>query len=107
MNDRPVDHNMTEMMNDSQVHVIVEGRVHGVGFRYFVLDKANQLHLTGWVRNCFSGEVEVTAEGRRQDLDQLLSHLRTGPRSAFVSNLIVNWREPTGSFSHFTVKSSA
>ena len=107
MNDRPVDSSMTEMMDNALVHVIVEGRVHGVGFRYFVLDKANQLHLTGWVRNRFNGEVEVTAEGRRQDLDQLLNHLRTGPRSAFVSNLIVNWREPTDAFSHFTVRSSA
>ena len=107
MIDRPADDMMTEMMNNAQVHVIVEGRVQGVGFRYFVLDKANQLHLTGWVRNRFNGEVEVTAEGRRQDLDQLLNHLRTGPRSAFVSNLIVNWREPTNEYSHFTVRSSA
>ena len=99
------------MMSDSgsmkQVHVIVEGRVQGVGFRYYVLDKANLLHLTGWVRNRYSGEVEVTAEGRQEDLDQLLNYLRTGPRSSFVTNLIVNLREATDEFTRFSVKSSA
>jgi acylphosphatase len=87
-----------------RLHAIVEGRVQGVGFRNFVLDKATRLELTGWVRNRWNGDVECLAEGDRQALDKLLAALQRGPRSGFVANVRVNWQEASGEYTHFRVK---
>ncbi len=92
-----------DRVQGQRLHAIVEGRVQGVGFRYFVLDKANALGLTGWVRNHYSGEVEVCAEGSPHELGQLLSALRQGPRSAFVSDVKVRWSDASGEFERFIV----
>lgn len=92
--------------NPARLHALVEGHVQGVGFRYFVLNRANQLKLTGWVRNTANGDVEVMAEGDRADLDDLLDALRKGPRSSFVTNVRENWEPPLGEFRLFDVRSS-
>jgi len=90
----------------ARLHAIVVGSVQGVGFRYFVQDTAVALRLSGWVRNLWSGEVEVMAEGQRQALEQLLVALRRGPRSAQVTNVNPEWEEYTGKFQSFHVKST-
>lgn len=90
----------------ARLHAIVEGRVQGVGFRAFVFEKAEMLGLTGWVRNRWDESVEVMAEGNRQDLENLLTSLRRGPRSAFVNNVEVQWLPAVGEFSSFRVKST-
>jgi acylphosphatase len=86
-----------------RLHAIVEGRVQGVGFRAFVLDRAGALGLTGWVRNTGSGQVEVTAEGPRPELQMLLEYLRQGPRSAFISSVQQEWQPATREFLDFNV----
>lgn len=83
---------------------LIEGRVQGVGFRYFVLEQAKALGLTGWVRNKWDGTVEVLAEGDKLRLEKLLSLLHRGPRSASVYNINTNWQEGTGEFSDFIVR---
>jgi acylphosphatase len=88
---------------NSRLHATVSGRVQGVSFRYFVMDEASQLDLSGWVRNRWDGSVEVTAEGKRQDLEALLSALRHGPPMASVSNVDFEWLPYTGEFSSFDV----
>ena len=95
-------------MDDDQItterlYALVEGRVQGVGFRYFVLTAAQELHLTGWVRNRFDGSVEVTAEGLRKDLETLVFFLRKGPRSSFVSGVSTKWQQATNEFTRFDV----
>ena len=89
-----------------RLSVVVEGRVQGVGFRYFVMEQAVALNLTGWVRNKWDGAVEVTAEGNRDALENLLAKLRRGPRSAFVSRIVEDWQPATGEFSDFQMRSS-
>jgi acylphosphatase len=96
---------MTEGL-EARLHAIVEGRVQGVGFRYFVLDQAVSLGITGWVRNRYDESVEVLAEGTREKLDSLLGLLGKGPRSAFVTRVKSEWEEPTGEFSRFSVRST-
>ena len=66
---------------------VVSGRVQGVGFRYFVLRRAQALGLTGWTRNLEDGAVEVRAWGGEGDLAKLGELLATGPRSAKVTNV--------------------
>ena len=48
------------------LHFLIQGRVQGVGFRWFVQREARMLDLRGWVRNTEEGEVEVVASGRRR-----------------------------------------
>ena len=67
----------------ARLHAVVEGRVQGVGFRAFVIDHAYTYNLTGWVRNTASGQVEVTAEGPRAQLEQLLLALPSGSAQCF------------------------
>ena len=88
----------------TRLHAVVEGHVQGVGFRYFVLNRANELDVKGWVRNTFSGDVEVVAEGERPVLDDLLESLQKGPRSSFVSRVRENWEPATDEFTRFDVK---
>jgi acylphosphatase len=82
----------------------VEGRVQGVGFRYFVQENAVALGLTGWVRNRWNSAVEVTAEGERSRLEKLLAALRRGPRASFVSDVNFEWEIATGEFKDFRVR---
>ena len=91
----------------SRLHAFVEGRVQGVGFRYFVQERASVLDLTGWVRNRWDETVEVLAEGERNKLEKLLAALHRGPPSAYVSNVKTDWQTPTGEFSSFSVRSTA
>lgn len=89
------------------LHAIVEGRVQGVGFRYFVADYALALGVTGWVRNRFSGDVEVLAEGNKEQLDKLLAILRKGPPASWVSQVNFEWNETGGEFHTFQVLRTA
>ena len=88
----------------SRLEAVIDGRVQGVSFRMFVLDKALGLGLTGWVRNLYTGEVEMCAEGKRQDLDTLLSYLRRGPRSAYVTGVKFTWGVAVNEFTRFEIR---
>jgi len=68
----------------TRLHVVVRGRVQGVGFRYFVQEAARTLDVAGWVRNAADGSVEVEAEGSEDDLARLRTALGEGPRGARV-----------------------
>jgi acylphosphatase len=66
---------------------LVSGRVQGVGFRYFVQGKANELGLSGWVRNLDDGRVEVYAVGQAERLSDLAAALYLGPGMADVRSV--------------------
>ncbi len=95
---------MPENAERARLHAVVDGSVQGVGFRMFVLDHANALGVTGWVRNTYDGCVEVTAEGTYSVLELLLEKLRLGPRSAFVTEVVKEWQPATGEFTTFEVR---
>ena len=57
-------------------HILFYGRVQGVGFRYYAVNKANQLGLTGWVRNLYDGSVEMEVQGEEALIDQLVIFLQ-------------------------------
>lgn len=90
----------------ARLHATIEGHVQGVGFRYFVMEKAQNLGLTGFVRNTWQGEVEVSAEGVREDLELLLEALRRGPGGAYVSRVDFKWSEATGEYQRFGIIST-
>ncbi len=66
---------------------VVSGRVQGVGFRWFVEREAAQLGITGWVRNCANGDVEVMATATREQHLSLRQRLQEGPRAARVDHV--------------------
>jgi acylphosphatase len=70
------------------LHFLIQGRVQGVGFRWFVHREASELDLRGWVRNTEEGDVEVVASGTAEDLAELRASLRRGPRGSRVDRLI-------------------
>jgi acylphosphatase len=88
------------------VHIFVEGRVQGVGFRYFVKQLAEENNITGWVRNRYDDRVEITAQGNDNDLDQFISAVRAGPPSAQVTNLDLHWDDSKTRFGRFSISPS-
>ncbi len=87
-----------------RVHAIVQGLVQGVGFRYFVSTRAVSLGLGGWVRNRPDGTVEFEVEGDSAALDSLLHAVKTGPRSAHVSELRLERSEISHPVKSFEVR---
>ncbi len=86
-------------------HAVVLGRVQGVFFRAFVRHHAIALGLGGYVRNLTqSSAVEVVAEGRRSQLEELLKHLHRGPVGARVERVEVRWGDYSGDFSDFRIR---
>ena len=66
----------------------VDGRVQGVGFRWYVLAEGRRLGLRGWVRNNPDGSVEVEAAGPADLLESLRRRVAEGPPAARVQNII-------------------
>ena len=86
------------------VRIVVTGRVQGVGFRFFVVDAARQLGVVGYTRNLPSRQhVEVVASGSEQQLDTLLSLLRTGPSEAHVDGLQMTEVTDSPAFDQFSI----
>jgi acylphosphatase len=73
------------------LHFLIQGRVQGVGFRWFVHREASELELRGWVRNTEEGDVEVVASGSAEELGELRESLRRGPRGSRVDRLIEHY----------------
>lgn len=74
----------------------VEGRVQGVGYRYFVLRAAEELGVSGFARNLADGSVEVVAEGTDAALLELETRLRAGPSFGRVSRVERSALAPRG-----------
>jgi acylphosphatase len=82
---------------------VVKGDVQGVGFRFFLIRRAQALGLEGWVTNRDDGTVEFVAEGSRHDLEQLARAAREGPRMARVTTVDVTWSSATGGLDRFDI----
>jgi acylphosphatase len=86
-----------------RVHIIVSGRVQGVGYRASALEKARSLGLGGWVRNLAEGSVEICAEGDTLSMVAFIEWCGRGPRFARVDELKVIDETPKGNFTGFDV----
>jgi acylphosphatase len=95
---------MVNNVDPASLQAIVHGRVHGVFFRASVETRAEELKLTGFVRNRPDGTVEVRAEGERQKLEKLVEYLKKGPPAASVEEVVVTWAAYTGDYSQFSIR---
>ncbi len=75
-------------------HITVQGRVQGVGFRYFTLQRAQSLGVRGWVRNLADGSVEIMVSGAGSPLEKFIDAVKNGPSFSRVDDVVVS--EKTG-----------
>jgi acylphosphatase len=69
------------------IHLQISGRVQGVGFRYYMLRKAQELGIAGWVRNRRDGSVEAVAQGSPESVAAMIAWAKRGPSGAAVSEV--------------------
>ncbi len=85
-------------------HVYISGRVQGVFFRYTSKELADQLGVTGWIRNLPDGRVEAVIEGDEEKLKEMLEFFHRGPPLAIVKKVDVIEEEYKGEFKDFRIK---
>lgn len=68
---------------------MISGRVQGVGFRYFTVQQAKKLGVTGWVKNLADGRVEAEVQGGEPDVAEMIDRLQKGPLRARVDHVEV------------------
>jgi acylphosphatase len=71
----------------ASMHIVITGKVQGVGFRWFARVNARRLELKGWVRNLDDGSVEIAASGSQERLDLFRRQLTQGPEGARVDSI--------------------
>lgn len=85
--------------------VFVSGKVQQVGYRDWIVRRAGELKLAGWVRNCTDGRVEILIAGDDEATDALVDAARQGPPRARVDNVeahLADERLPKGFTKRFT-----
>ena len=85
------------------MHVYVEGRVQGVFFRSSVQDQAEQLGISGYVRNLPDGRLEAEFQGPNAAVDRLVDFCREGPSQSYVEHVEVEPLEVSEGDSGFRV----
>ena len=91
-------------MTDVRKHLVVEGYVQGVFFRASTRDKAQELRVTGWVRNQWDGTVEVLVEGEESRVAEFIRWCHHGPPGANVNCVRVEEELYRGEFDGFHIR---
>ncbi len=68
-------------------HVHITGRVQGVSFRAWTRERAQELGVSGWVRNRSDGSVEALVSGSSEAVETLIAALHEGPHAAEVEDV--------------------
>ena len=84
--------------------VIVDGRVQGVGYRYFAVNQAHIYQIIGCVKNLYDGRVKIIAEGKEKNIQLFIKQLHQGPRLAHVTNIKTSPFVGKENFSDFAVR---
>jgi acylphosphatase len=84
-------------MTRPAARLVIQGRVQGVGFRWWTLEAAQRFGLAGWVRNCGDGSVEVLAIGGEDAIGRLAQVCLKGPPGARVDKANLYWVDDDGS----------
>ena len=91
-------------MDKKRMHAIIKGRVQGVFFRDHTQKEAENLGLTGWVRNLSDGTVETEIEGEEQPVRTMITWLHTGSPLAEVTEVSYNEKNITNETGPFIVR---
>ncbi|HEY3346882.1 MAG TPA: acylphosphatase [Nitrospirota bacterium] len=88
----------------ASAEIYVEGRVQGVGYRFFTERKAGEMGVKGWSMNLPDGRVMLEVEGDKGVLEQFIDELKAGPSMSNVKKVKVSWMPYQGKFKYFTIK---
>lgn len=91
-------------MQKRQAYIVITGRVQGVGFRYFAHHKAENMNITGWIKNTFDGKVEIEAVGEVQNLGPFIDWMKIGPARAIIQTFTVSDIGPERNFTQFIIR---
>jgi len=91
------------MAGTRTVHLRIQGRVQGVGYRYWAADRARELHLVGWVRNRRDGAVEAVFSGPAAAVERMIALCAAGPPDAAVAAVELVG-EGTAAYDAFTIE---
>lgn len=81
-------------MAQVRAHVLIAGKVQGVGYRYYTEQAANTARLNGWVRNLPDGRVEAVFEGDRSAVEAMIRWCHQGAPAATVTEVVVEYESP-------------
>ncbi len=84
------------------LRLLIHGRVQGVFFRDSMRTEAQQLGVTGWVRNCHDGSVEAVVHGEPDKVDAIVQWAHHGPARAQVTQ--VDIEDADGSYAGFEIR---
>ncbi len=82
---------------------VVQGTVQGIFFRQFVKEHADNLKLSGFVRNLNGGNVEILVEGEQDQIDRLAGFVRKGPEHSQIRHVQIEERKWQGDFKEFKI----
>ncbi len=87
-----------------QYELTVKGRVQGVGYRYFAVQKGSEMGITGWVKNSVDGSVIIVAQGIEEEIKTFIDYLYIGPTRARVDQITKVKFNTLSDFNNFSVK---
>ena len=86
----------------STKHLVISGRVQGVGYRFYMKRQARELGVAGWVRNRSDGTVEAVVHGSPEQVNAIVAWARRGPPSAVVAAVKIG--DGSGEFAGFETR---
>ncbi len=92
------------MRQNVRVRIFISGRVQGVFFRQSTRKKAQELGITGYVKNLSDGRVEAVFEGPKEKVEEMIEWARRGSIIARVDGIEVFWEKYQGEFNDFVIK---
>lgn len=91
------------LTSKKRIHIFYSGRVQGVGFRFTAENLANNLKITGWVKNLSDARVEILAEGEESALRDYIFKIKNY-FDKYIDDVEENWLVATGEFPDFSIK---
>lgn len=86
------------------VQILIEGDVHGVGFRYGARRKARELDLVGFVKNTEDGKVYVEATGAEENLYKFIEWCKVGPTFSKIEKVEINFLDKDLNYDNFIIE---
>ena len=87
-----------------QYEIAIWGKVQGVGFRHYTVQKAREFRLSGWVKNTVEGDILIVAQGDEAVLNTFVDFLSIGPTRARIDKISKNKMDVSTIFDSFNVK---
>ncbi|HON05646.1 MAG TPA: acylphosphatase [Candidatus Ratteibacteria bacterium] len=87
-------------------HYLIKGKVQGVGFRWYVLNIARRIGISGWVKNLPDGRVEIVAESEPEQLELFTENIKKGHLGQNIYQINIEKAPATGKFKDFNISFS-